>query len=55
MYDIWQGLRKCDEELANDLLQPCFNFMSAQTDVRRLSKMDLNQYLEYRLDDVGKE
>ncbi|KAI0533245.1 Aristolochene synthase in complex with 12,13 Difluorofarnesyl diphosphate [Xylaria digitata] len=55
MYDVWEGLRGCDEELANAMLQPCFNFMSSQTDPRRLTKMNLEQYLEYRLDDVGKE
>lgn len=55
MYDIWEGFRKCDKDLANAMIQPCFNFMNAQTDPRRLNKMDLEKYLEYRLDDVGKE
>ncbi|KAI0424123.1 Aristolochene synthase in complex with 12,13 Difluorofarnesyl diphosphate [Xylaria sp. FL1042] len=35
--------------------QPCFDFMNAQTDPRRLTKMNLEQYLEYRLGDVGKD
>ncbi|KAI1177517.1 Aristolochene synthase in complex with 12,13 Difluorofarnesyl diphosphate [Nemania sp. FL0916] len=50
-----QGLRKCDKKLADDMLEPCFKFMNSQTDPRRLNKMNLEQYLEYRLDDVGKE
>lgn len=55
MYDVWQGFRKCDKELADATLQPCFDFMNSQTDPRRLTKMNLEQYLDYRLDDVGKE
>lgn len=55
MYDVWQGMRKCDKELADAMLQPCFDFMNSQTDPRRLTKMNLEQYLDYRLDDVGKE
>jgi aristolochene synthase len=55
MCDVWQGLRACDKELADAMLQPCFDFMNSQTDPRRLTKMNLEQYLEYRLDDVGKE
>ncbi|KAI0904516.1 Aristolochene synthase in complex with 12,13 Difluorofarnesyl diphosphate [Ustulina deusta] len=55
MYDVWQGMRKCDKELADAMLQPCFDFMNSQTDPRRLTKMNLEQYLEYRLEDVGKE
>lgn len=48
-------MRKCDKELADDVLEPCFDFMRSQTDPRRLTKMNLSEYLEYRLDDVGKE
>ncbi|KAI3337518.1 Aristolochene synthase in complex with 12,13 Difluorofarnesyl diphosphate [Xylariaceae sp. AK1471] len=55
MYDVWEGMRKCDKDLADAMLQPCFDFMNSQTDPRRLTKMNLEQYLEYRLDDVGKE
>ncbi|KAI0187177.1 isoprenoid synthase domain-containing protein [Xylaria flabelliformis] len=55
MYDVWEGMRKCDKGLADATLQPCFDFMNAQIDPRRLTKMNLEQYLEYRLKDVGKE
>lgn len=54
-YDIWEGMRKCDKELADATLEPCFDFMRSQTDPRRLTKMNLSEYLDYRMDDVGKD
>ncbi|CAJ2506370.1 Uu.00g005000.m01.CDS01 [Anthostomella pinea] len=53
-YDIWQDLRACDRELADEMLEPVFAFMRAQTDPIRLQKLDLGSYLEYREADVGK-
>jgi len=47
-------MRAHDLEMANDVLEPVFVFMSAQTDPKRLKKMDMYEYLEYREKDVGK-
>ncbi|KAI1289088.1 Aristolochene synthase in complex with 12,13 Difluorofarnesyl diphosphate [Xylaria venustula] len=55
MYDVWEGMRRLDKDLADGMMKPCFDFMYAQTDPRRLTKMNLEQYLDYRLGDVGKE
>ncbi|KAI1389502.1 Aristolochene synthase in complex with 12,13-Difluorofarnesyl diphosphate [Hypoxylon trugodes] len=53
-YDIWHSMRAHDEVMANDVLEPAFAFMRAQTDERRLESMTLGSYLEYREGDVGK-
>jgi aristolochene synthase len=53
-YDLWQDMRSCDKGLAEDILEPVFTFMRAQTDKTRLSIKQLGQYLEYRERDVGK-
>ncbi|KAF1829175.1 Aristolochene synthase in complex with 12,13 Difluorofarnesyl diphosphate [Decorospora gaudefroyi] len=54
MYDLWESMRACDREMANQVLEPVFTFMRAQTDPTRLRPMDLKEYFEYRERDVGK-
>lgn len=53
-YDLWQSMRAHDLKMANDVLEPVFVFMRAQTDSARLRPMDLKDYLRYRERDVGK-
>lgn len=53
-YDLWHDMRCHDEELANEILEPTFVFMRAQTDKVRKQMTDFGQYLEYREGDVGK-
>ncbi|KAI5240138.1 hypothetical protein E4T43_06269 [Aureobasidium subglaciale] len=53
-YDLWKSMRDHDEELANEVLEPVFTFMRAQTDRTRLQITELGRYLEYRERDVGK-
>ncbi|GAB1318225.1 carbonyl reductase (NADPH-dependent) ari1 [Madurella fahalii] len=53
-YDLWESMRAHDLEMANDILEPVFVFMRAQTDKARTKKMGLKDYLEYRERDVGK-
>lgn len=53
-YDLWNGMRACDAELADDIIGPVATFMRAQTDKSRLNIKELGQYLEYRERDVGK-
>ncbi|KAF5027082.1 hypothetical protein F66182_794 [Fusarium sp. NRRL 66182] len=52
-HHLWRDMRACDRELADDILEPVFIFMRAQTDKSRLSIKELGQYLEYREKDVG--
>lgn len=52
-HDLWRDMRKCDEELANHILEPVFTFMRAQTDKSRLNIKELGRYLKYREGDVG--
>lgn len=47
-------MRACDRELADEVLEPTFTFMRAQTDRIRLHISELGRYLEYREKDVGK-
>lgn len=54
MHDIWENMRACDATLANDILEPTFLFMKAQTCKLRLSIDGLRHYLNYRQNDVGK-
>lgn len=54
MYDLWESMRAHDRELANEVLEPTFLFMRAQTDKIRLEISELGEYLEYREKDVGK-
>ena len=53
-YDLWESMRACDRKLADEILEPVFTFMRAQTDPRRKDTMELGAYLEYRERDVGK-
>ncbi|KAI9168056.1 Aristolochene synthase [Paramyrothecium foliicola] len=53
-YDLWESMRACDKELADEVLEPTFLFMRAQTDKVRLEITELGHYLEYREKDVGK-
>ncbi|KFA81813.1 hypothetical protein S40288_09724 [Stachybotrys chartarum IBT 40288] len=54
LYDLWESMRACDKELADEVLEPTFVFMRAQTDRARLTIQELGHYLEYREKDVGK-
>ncbi|KAJ5201119.1 hypothetical protein N7449_005922 [Penicillium cf. viridicatum] len=54
LYDLWESMRAHDAELANEVLEPTFVFMRAQTDRARLTIHELGHYLEYREKDVGK-
>ncbi|KAE8423446.1 hypothetical protein BDV36DRAFT_279001 [Aspergillus pseudocaelatus] len=53
MYDLWEDMRACDHVLANELLEPVFTFMRAQTDKTRLTIHQFGEYLDYREKDVG--
>ncbi|KAI0195872.1 Aristolochene synthase from penicillium Roqueforti [Astrocystis sublimbata] len=53
-YDLWESMRAHDKELADEVLEPTFTFMRAQTDKARLTITELGHYLEYREKDVGK-
>jgi len=54
MYDLWESMRAHDSEMADEILEPVFEFMRAQTDKARTREMGLKEYLEYRERDVGK-
>lgn len=54
LYDLWESMRAHDKHLADEVLEPVFTFMRAQTDKARLEINELGQYLEYREKDVGK-
>lgn len=49
MYNLWESMRAHDSEMADEILEPVFEFMRAQTD-----KASTKEYLEYRERDVGK-
>lgn len=53
-YDLWESMRAQDRGMADEIIEPVFTFMRAQTDPARLTEMGLGQYLEYREADVGK-
>ncbi|KAI0436183.1 Aristolochene synthase in complex with 12,13-Difluorofarnesyl diphosphate [Xylaria telfairii] len=53
-YDLWESMRRHDRAMADEILEPVFTFMRAQTDTQRLERMSLGSYLEYREADVGK-
>ncbi|KAI1380475.1 Aristolochene synthase [Hypoxylon crocopeplum] len=54
MWDLWEEMRACDRELADEILEPVFVFMRAQTDKTRKNIKGLGAYLLYRERDVGK-
>jgi len=53
MFDLWKRMRACDLELTDQVLEPMFIFMKAQTSRDRFSITSFDQYLEYRQGDVG--
>lgn len=53
-YDLWNSMRAHDRKLADEVLEPTFTFMRAQTDPRRKNSFRLGDYLEYRERDFGK-
>ncbi|KAF2235987.1 Aristolochene synthase in complex with 12,13 Difluorofarnesyl diphosphate, partial [Viridothelium virens] len=53
MFALWQKMRKCDKNRADELQEPVFLFMRAQTSRARLNMHQLGQYLDYRQKDVG--
>lgn len=53
MYDLWEDMRSCDKQLADELIEPVFEFMRAQTSKERLQVQGLGPYLAYRQGDVG--
>lgn len=53
-YDLWESMRVHDREMADEILEPVFQFMRAQTDRARVGPMGLGSYFEYRERDVGK-
>lgn len=54
IYDLWESMRQHDRELADEVLEPTFEFMRSQTDKARLTIKELGEYLQYREKDVGK-
>lgn len=54
LYDLWQEMRDQDLVLADNILEPTFTFMRAQTDRARIGMQGLGKYLSYREKDVGK-
>ncbi|CAI6332025.1 unnamed protein product [Periconia digitata] len=54
LYDLWESMRAHDKELADEVLEPTFVFMRAQTDRARMTISELGHYLDYREKDVGK-
>ncbi|KAK3177971.1 hypothetical protein OEA41_000103 [Lepraria neglecta] len=54
MFDLWESMRAHDKVMANEVLEPVFVFMRAQTDRTRAESMSLGTYFEYREKDVGK-
>lgn len=54
IYDLWESMRQRDRKLADEILDPVFEFMRAQTDRTRVGIKELGPYLEYREKDVGK-
>ena len=54
IYDLWESMRAHDRELADEILEPVFLFMRAQTDKSRVGIKSLGAYLLYRERDVGK-
>ena len=53
-YDLWESMRSHDRKLADEILEPVFTFMRAQTDPSRKGDFGLGTYLQYREGDVGK-
>ncbi|KAI0396355.1 Aristolochene synthase in complex with 12,13-Difluorofarnesyl diphosphate [Xylariaceae sp. FL0594] len=54
MWDLWTDMRALDHDLADEILEPTFVFMRAQTDRERKKIKGFGSYLIYRERDVGK-
>ncbi|KAI1843483.1 hypothetical protein JX266_010309 [Neoarthrinium moseri] len=54
MYDLFEGMRAVDKQLADELLAPTIDFLWAQVDGNRIKPMTLNEYFDYRDADLGK-
>lgn len=54
MHELWADMRGCDTGLANEVMEPLFLFMRAQTDPKRKHIKGLGNYLRYREADVGR-
>ena len=54
LYDLWESMRSHDRAMADEILEPVFTFMRAQTDKVRAKSMGLGPYFEYREKDVGR-
>ena len=54
MYDLFEGMRVVDKQLADELLEPTIEFLLAQVDGSRIKPMGLHEYFEYRDADLGK-
>jgi hypothetical protein len=53
MYEIWEEMRGLDRRLADEVVEPVFVFMRAQTAKERLFIDNLHDYIVYRQADVG--
>lgn len=54
MYDLFEGMRDVDKQLADELLEPTIDFLVAQVDGNRTKPMTLKEYFDYRDADLGK-
>ncbi|KAI0448953.1 Aristolochene synthase in complex with 12,13 Difluorofarnesyl diphosphate [Xylaria acuta] len=54
MWDLWEDMRALNHDLANEVLEPTFVLMRAQTDRVRKNIKGFGSYLIYRECDVGK-
>lgn len=48
IYDLWESMRQHDKKMADEILEPFFVLMRAQTDRSRAEPMGLGRYFEYR-------
>ncbi|KAJ2984458.1 hypothetical protein NUW58_g6045 [Xylaria curta] len=53
IYDVFERLRACDRELADEIMEPLAELLRAQTDKVRLTLSELEPYLEYREIDIA--
>ncbi|KAE9566468.1 hypothetical protein CGMCC3_g17386 [Colletotrichum fructicola] len=51
--DVWNEMKTVDAHLAQDLVEPMFDFWRSQTDSGRLAKKGIADYLQYRERDVA--
>lgn len=53
LYDCFEDMRATDKILADECLEPTFDFLRSQTEDHRKHVKQLGSYLEYRCRDVG--